>query len=658
MEFIFLNAAGQTLFTRTDIESGHWVQQEMSVNADFPFVPDKIIRRGMRIAFRDPATDVLQVFEIRDVSTVEPDHYQQLSAEHIAISELQDEHINTTEITNKTAAEALGTALTGTLWSVGTNTASGTQTADFSRGSVWNAVNAIQQNWNVYITPRVVISSAGAITGRYLDISPAHGTWRGVRLSIRKDLTDPVVTYNDEDVLTALYGYGGNVDVTVTGQDDKTEELTFKDVVWSATSDHPAKPANQLYLEWPEKTALYGRNGRPRYGYYQNGNIKDAGVLLQKTWEALQRTCEPKISIAGTCADLYRLGYKDEPLRLHDTAIVEIEETGETFQKEIIMLDVDLVDPTGNRPEIGDYIPNIVYMVRETNEEAVNGTTGGRGGGGGGRGQSKLADDDSKTYTQFIKTNDMIGMVVGTRNGDTYVKAGQIILAINESGEPGQYESAAYINADHVNISGTQTAHLLAGSIVYDAAGNLVLKESSGGGVIVEHNDQGTLTQFGIWDRGNLTGGVMVQEINGQTGTKLTLQADVIDIDGVVTELASYDISCQMLTVGNVATFNSEAVFNEGLSAASIDSDSTIVGESGTFDDVTSDGYYITGDGNAATWQSQIVVYSITKPSLETTVSKTFVDTDGVNRTGRLVTSWDNGSFYTKTIHYLGKTST
>ena len=52
MEFIFLNAAGTTLFTRTDIESGHWVQQEYSVNADFPFVPGKVIERGMRIAFR------------------------------------------------------------------------------------------------------------------------------------------------------------------------------------------------------------------------------------------------------------------------------------------------------------------------------------------------------------------------------------------------------------------------------------------------------------------------------------------------------------------------------------------------------------------------------------------------------------------------------
>ena len=203
MEFIFLNAAGQTLFTRSDIESGHWVQEQMNVSADFPFDPAKKIERGMRIAFRDPATDNLEVFEIRVVVNQEPDHYQQITAEHIALSELSDEHINTTEITDQTAAQALTTALTGTLWSVGNNTASGTQSADISRGSVWDAVNTIQSNWNVYITPRVVISSAGVITGRYLDISPAQGTWRGLRFSVRKNMTDPAVTYNDEEVLTA-----------------------------------------------------------------------------------------------------------------------------------------------------------------------------------------------------------------------------------------------------------------------------------------------------------------------------------------------------------------------------------------------------------------------------------------------------------------------
>ena len=50
MEVIFLSNG--TLFTRSDMESGHWIQEEMNVNATFPYDPDKVIERGQRIAFR------------------------------------------------------------------------------------------------------------------------------------------------------------------------------------------------------------------------------------------------------------------------------------------------------------------------------------------------------------------------------------------------------------------------------------------------------------------------------------------------------------------------------------------------------------------------------------------------------------------------------
>ena len=447
MEFVFLNSAGTTLFSRSDIEDGHWVQHEYSVSAVFPFNAGKLIQKGQRIAFRDPATDNLEVFEIKVVTNMEPDHFQQITAEHIALAELSDEHLNNAKITEKTAAEALTTALTGTLWSVGTNTASGTQNADFKRGSVWDAIGVIQSNWNVYITPRVVISSAGAITGRYLDIAPAGGTFRGLRLSIRKNMTDPQVTYSDEDVYTALYGYGASVEMARTGQDDEQVELTFADEVWTATSEHPAKPDGQTYLEWPEKTALYGRNGRPRYGYYQNASIKDAALLLEKTWESLKIASEPKIQITGTVTDLHRLGYIDQPLRWHDMAVVEIEETGELFNKEIIQLDIDLVNANNNRPIIGSYIPNIIYINRETDKKA------GGGGGGGGHGDDNTEDDIERFYTEFVRTQQMIGMVAGIKNGDTYIKAATILAAINDDGG-----TEIKLSADTIDIDGLLTA--------------------------------------------------------------------------------------------------------------------------------------------------------------------------------------------------------
>lgn len=443
--FIFLNSSGQTLFVRSDIEDGHFVHQEMTLTATFPFNPAKRIERGQRIAFRSVADNAIKVLEIRNVEERESDHGQVITAEHICIAELSDEHINKTEITNKTASEALATALSGTLWGVGTNTASGTQNADFSRGSVWDAVNTIKQNWNVYIEPRVVISAAGVITGRYLDISPAQGTFRGLRLSVRKNMTDPCVTYNDDEVLTALYGYGGTVDKAQASGDDTQEELTFASVVWTATSDHPAKPLNQTFLEWPEKTALYGRNGRARFGYYQNGSITDPAVLLEKTWEALKKTCDPKVTIQGGVIDLYRLGYKGQPIRLHDIAIIEIEETGTLLNKEIICFDEDLVNPDGDRVEIGDYIPNIIYINRETAKNA-------RGGGGsGGRGQTNAEDEETRYYTDFFNLGTKVGMIVRTKNGVDYIDAPQISLAINDWNDP---TSRILLKADAIDVDG------------------------------------------------------------------------------------------------------------------------------------------------------------------------------------------------------------
>ena len=448
MECIFLNAAMVALFVRNDMEQGSWTQEEYTINMTFPYDNTKVIQQGRRVAFRDPATNNLEIFEIRNVNNIEPEHYQQIIGEHIALAELSDEHINSQEITDKTPTQALTTVLTGTLWSVGNVTATNVSSCDISRGNVWQAIQAIQTNWNVYIKPRFTLNAEGTwITGRYLDIVPAEGTWNGVRLSVEKNMLDSSVVYDDSEVLTALYGYGGNVGKTHSSGEDTTEELTFADVVWTATQDHPAKPSGQTYLEDPVKTALYGRNGRARYGYYQNADIKDANVLLEKTWEALKQTSDPKISISGMVVDLYRLGYHDEPLKLHDTVIVEIRETGEKFEKEIIKLDVDLIDPTATRVEIGSYIPNIIYINRETDKKS------GGGGGGGGRGMTNLEDEETKAYTTFYNDGEKIAMVVGTKDGIDFIKADQISLAINNS----TGESIALIRATHIILEGQTT---------------------------------------------------------------------------------------------------------------------------------------------------------------------------------------------------------
>ncbi len=370
MEFLFFDQAGRALFVRDDAERATWTHEEMRLQLLFPFDAGKTIINGQRVGFLD-ALGVYQVFEVRTVRTMEPDHYQEITAEHIVISELTDEHFAGEDVTDITAQAALTKLLTGTLWSVGNVSATGTSSADLGMSSVWENIRRVEANWNVYILPRVTVSATG-ITGRYLDIVPAAGTWRGLRLSIDKNADEMGIIIDDTELTTALFGYGRS-----TGEaGGKKTALQFGDVVWTATADHPAKPKGQLYIEDPAATAAYGRNGRKRFGFYQNGDITDANVLLQKTWETLKTCNSPRVTVDCEVRDLYRLGYADVPMRLHDTTLVEIRPTGTELTLEIIGLVEDLLDPTATRPTIGQYRPNIVYINRDTARSATGG--GGR----------------------------------------------------------------------------------------------------------------------------------------------------------------------------------------------------------------------------------------------------------------------------------------
>jgi phage minor structural protein len=424
MRFVFVNAAGTPLFVREDAEQASWTHEEMSVNIAFPYDQEKVILRGMRVGFYDSVGD-FQLFEIRKARTMEPDHSQEISAEHIVISELTDEIVpEKMKLTNKTASEALGGVLTGTLWAVGNvQTGIASSSADINRGDVWRAVRQIEENWNVYILPRVTFNSAG-VSGRYLDIIKAEGTFRGVRLSLEKNTNEAGVIWDDTKLKTALYGYG-KTQKKGSG-DDEPPPLTFASEVWTATADHPAKPSGQTYIEDPDATSAFGRNGRPRFGYYQNGDIESASVLLEKTWETLKTVRVPDVEIDCTVSDLYRLGYADQPLRLHDTADIEIRPTNIHLQKEIIRMTEDLLDANRTRLTIGTYIPNIIYINRQNAKH---------GGGGGGSGDSQTDQEyQFQEYQTQITQNDEQIVLVAQHLSETVGVLEEAGIAVESQG--------------------------------------------------------------------------------------------------------------------------------------------------------------------------------------------------------------------------------
>ena len=242
------------------------------------------------------------------------------------------------------------------------------------------------------------------------------------------------------------------------------------------------------------------------------------------------------------------------------------------------------------------------------------------------QGMLVYADDNVNMIgSRFNVQADKISMVVGTNQQGNYIKAGEITLAINAT--TGQ--STALIDANHVNISGTNTVQTIAGAMERDTNGDLIIKEGVGFKLRKATSGGGT-AEYGVWDEGNLTAGVIVGKINGQTGTFVKISADVIELDG--TTVAS-KLSGQQIVCNNIHTMTGQNLFE---------------GATGFPDAVTFSGN-VTYGGNVFDWKSKL----IRTVGLSTEHKWEYTKADGTTATleGRIVTSYTDS-----TIYYLGHT--
>ena len=556
-QFWFFDESDSVLFVRTDAESAQWQVDELTLTCLFPYDPGKLITRGMRIAFEDD-DGVLQPFEVRKVRNYPIDEYQEITCEHIVISELTDSHTNEQELTGVTASAALSTilnsqpsGLTGAArWTVGTVTASGTSSGDI--GSVWQNVRTIETNWNVYVLPRVTFNADG-ITGRYLDIVPAYGVWHGVRLSIDKNMEEAGVTVDDTEVKTALFGYGGNAYELKTDNLDKDKEkITLVGYNWPGHPSGASINSALGYIEDTAATAMYGRNGIPRFGFYQNGDIDSQSVLAQKTWEALQTTNKPTVTVDCMVRDLYRMGYHDEKIRLHDTVMVDLMPMNDILTLEIIQLSVDLLDPTATRPTIGAYVPNIIYIQRRTEERASGGAGGGISGRRGGETESEA--EWSEFQAEFVVNNTIMSYHATQVDHDNKVlkAAGLDITA----------EGAIIYAEDNVNMIGSkfkQTAGRIDQEIIDRSNADTTLQSN-----ITQEANRISLIVQNVGADGTVTAASIITSVNnGSSDIKLNANHIVITgdtgilgkltVEGVLTAtgVQTNGITVKSLTIDN-----------------------------------------------------------------------------------------------------------
>lgn len=261
------------------------------------------------------------------------------------------------------------------------------------------------------------------------------------------------------------------------------------------------------------------------------------------------------------------------------------------------------------------------------------------------------ADDrENMVGARFNLQADMVGMVVGTNpDGNHFIKAGEIALSINST----TGESTALIDASHVNISATNSAHLLVNALTQDDNGNLIVKTS--GGMKIQRTSGGVTTQYGVFDNGNLTAGVIATIVNGTPSTYISgdniyignqKSTTVINGKASVADLNAVSARVTSLEADAITTNNLSAEISN-LSAVTITrANITSVYASG----LVSTPSLIVGT-NTASWQTTDVVVSVTPSSNNVTVklasgndyAMTYVQS--VGRT-------------TKALHYLGSAAT
>lgn len=99
------------------------------------------------------------------------------------------------------------------------------------------------------------------------------------------------------------------------------------------------------------------------------------------------------------------------------------------------------------------------------------------------------------------------------------VKVAGLVNAINNNNE-----TVSIIKADHIAFGSQNSGHLLTGAFDYDPnTGNLYIADAGGLYVKRTQTVEGVETNVysGVWDKGELTGGMMVTQINGQTTTRI-----------------------------------------------------------------------------------------------------------------------------------------
>ncbi len=250
-------------------------------------VPEK----GDRLVWHDDLDGVWREFSV--VRTDEPLEGMCRVYAESSLCELLDDFIEETVLTNATVTAALTAALASSRWAVGTCGSLGTAGCWLYHTNALAALRKVCDVWGGEAEGAITVAN-GRVATRTLAIIDQVGEWRGARFTYGKNLAKCTRTVLEDEVYTALYGFGAglpNVDDQGNWTGGYRRKLTFGDVNGGVNwvGDEAAR---LVWGRWnADRTAKVHSFGQVTFS-----EIDDPTALLAATRAALSLYNQPKVS--------------------------------------------------------------------------------------------------------------------------------------------------------------------------------------------------------------------------------------------------------------------------------------------------------------------------------------------------------------------------
>jgi len=210
-----------------------------------------------------------------------------------SLCEMLDDFIEEAQLVSRTARQALTAVLAPTRWSIAYCASLGTAGAlIYHQNALW-ALRRVAEVWGGEVTPVITVAN-GRVASRTIRLDEERGEWRGLRFTYGKNMAGCTRTVLEQDVYTALYGFGAGLPFTDEEGNYKAgyrRKLTFGEVNDGVN-----------WVGDDEAKAVWGRWNADRtarvhsFGSVNFSDCTDPARLLALTRRALITAAQPKVS--------------------------------------------------------------------------------------------------------------------------------------------------------------------------------------------------------------------------------------------------------------------------------------------------------------------------------------------------------------------------